>query len=167
MAYANTIVKQGEMLALVLLIVLAALFRHESFLEIARFAMVLTVAAIPVALPAVLSVTMAVGAMNLARRQAIARESGIRLPHHPHWLAARPVDMGLCAGLVSDREHSKDLGLPPAAPTARRLIRARGDPAQGLVMAARIPCNRTTGAGGQPGILTSTGSTFSTAPQLA
>ena len=116
-AYANTIVKQGEMLAvvintgtqthfssvvslvakaqleershfqkmviqignfliiltvaLVLLIVMVSLFRHENFLEIARFALVLTIAAIPVALPAVLSVTMAVGAMNLARKQAI------------------------------------------------------------------------------------------------
>jgi H+-transporting ATPase len=116
-AYANTIVKQGEMvalvvntgmqtnfssvvalvakaqreehshfqqmviqignflilitIALVVLIILVALFRHEPFLEIARFALVLTVAAIPVALPAVLSVTMAVGALNLARRQAI------------------------------------------------------------------------------------------------
>jgi len=36
-----------------------------------RAALVLTVAAIPVALPAVLSVTMAVGAVNLARRKAI------------------------------------------------------------------------------------------------
>jgi H+-transporting ATPase len=116
-AYASTIVKQGEMLAvvvntgaetnfhsvvalvakasleershfqkmvirigdflilitigLVALIIMVALFRHEAFLEIARFAMVLTVASIPVALPAVLSVTMAVGALNLARRQAI------------------------------------------------------------------------------------------------
>jgi H+-transporting ATPase len=116
-AYANTIVKQGEMLtvvvntgmctnfstvvtlvakaqrkershfqkmvlqignflilitvALVLLIVIVSLFRHEPFLEIVRFALVLTVAAIPVALPAVLSVTMAVGAINLARRAAI------------------------------------------------------------------------------------------------
>ena len=116
-AYANTIVKQGEMLAvvintgsnthfssvvslvakaqleershfqkmviqignfliiitvsLVLLIIMVSLFRHENFLEIARFALVLTIAAIPVALPAVLSVTMAVGAMNLARKQAI------------------------------------------------------------------------------------------------
>ncbi|MCG6936689.1 MAG: plasma-membrane proton-efflux P-type ATPase [Gammaproteobacteria bacterium] len=58
-------------LALVVLIVMVSLFRHENFLEIARFALVLTVAAIPVALPAVLSVTMAVGAINLARRQAI------------------------------------------------------------------------------------------------
>jgi len=116
-AYANTIVKQGEMeavvvntgsrtnfhtvvalvaqagleershfqkmviqignflilitIALVIIIIMAALFRHENFMEIARFALVLTVAAIPVALPAVLSVTMAVGALNLARRKAI------------------------------------------------------------------------------------------------
>ncbi len=58
-------------IALVVLIVMVSLFRHENYLEIARFALVLTVAAIPVALPAVLSVTMAVGAVNLARRQAI------------------------------------------------------------------------------------------------
>ncbi|ACF10928.1 plasma-membrane proton-efflux P-type ATPase [Chlorobaculum parvum NCIB 8327] len=116
-AFANTIVKQGEMLAvvlntgmntsfssvvalvaeaqrqershfqkmviqignflimvtlvLVLLIVMVSLFRHEPLIDIVRFALVLSVAAIPVALPAVLSVTMAVGAMNLAKRQAI------------------------------------------------------------------------------------------------
>ena len=58
-------------IALVVLIMMVSLFRHENFIEIARFALVLTVAAIPVALPAVLSVTMAVGAVNLARRQAI------------------------------------------------------------------------------------------------
>ncbi len=57
--------------SLVVLILMVALFRHENFIEIARFALVLTVAAIPVALPAVLSVTMAVGALNLARKQAI------------------------------------------------------------------------------------------------
>ena len=56
---------------LVILIIMVALFRHEPLMEIARFALVLTVAAIPVALPAVLSVTMAVGALNLARRGAI------------------------------------------------------------------------------------------------
>ncbi len=58
-------------IVLVALILMVALFRHENFLEILRFVMILTVAAIPVALPAVLSVTMAVGAVNLARRQAI------------------------------------------------------------------------------------------------
>ena len=116
-AYSNTVVKQGEMQALVIntgrhtrfnavislvakaslqarshfqkmiikignflifitlilvaLILVVGLFRHEAILEITRFALVLTVAAIPVALPAVLSVTLAVGAVNLARKQAI------------------------------------------------------------------------------------------------
>ncbi len=58
-------------LVMVSLIVVVGWFRHEDFMELARFAMVLTIAAIPVALPAVLSVTMAVGAMNLARKKAI------------------------------------------------------------------------------------------------
>jgi H+-transporting ATPase len=116
-AYSNSIIKQGEMLAVVVntglntffgktvdlvaraqreqrshfqkavinignyliiitgflaaVILITALFRHESMSEILRFTLVLTVASIPVALPAVLTVTMAVGAMNLARKQAI------------------------------------------------------------------------------------------------
>ncbi len=53
------------------IILITAMFRHEDMLEILRFTLILTVAAIPVALPAVLSVTMAVGAMNLAKKQAI------------------------------------------------------------------------------------------------
>ncbi len=56
---------------LVALILLVAMFRGEHMLEIIRFALVLTVAAIPVALPAVLTVTMAVGATYLAKKQAI------------------------------------------------------------------------------------------------
>ena len=116
-AYSNSIVKQGEMVAVVIntamntffgktvslvaraqreekshfqkavihignylilitiflavIILITAMFRHENMIEILRFTLVLTVAAIPVALPAVLSVTMAVGAMNLSKRQAI------------------------------------------------------------------------------------------------
>jgi len=58
-------------LALVALIVVVALFRHDPFMETIVFALILTVAAIPVALPAVLSVTMAVGAVKLARLKAI------------------------------------------------------------------------------------------------
>lgn len=115
--YANTIVKQGEILAVVLntanktnfynvvslvataqlhevshfqkmvvkvgnfligltlimitVILISAYFRDENMMEIIRFSLVLTVAAIPVALPAVLSVTMAMGALNLARKKAI------------------------------------------------------------------------------------------------
>jgi len=60
-------------LALVTLILLVALFRGDDMLTTLQFALVLTVAAIPVAMPAVLSVTMAVGARLLARKQAIVR----------------------------------------------------------------------------------------------
>jgi H+-transporting ATPase len=56
---------------LVAIIFLVALFRHENMLMTLQFALVLTVAAIPVALPPVLSVTMAVGAIALARKEAI------------------------------------------------------------------------------------------------
>ena len=60
-------------LALVLLIVMVALFRHEPILEISRFALVLTVAAIPVALPAVLSVTMAGDCLATDRHRGTGR----------------------------------------------------------------------------------------------
>ncbi len=56
---------------LVLTIVVAGLFRHNPLLEMVQFALILAVASIPVALPAVLSVTMAVGAERLARLRAI------------------------------------------------------------------------------------------------
>jgi len=58
-------------LGLVALILVVALFRHDPLVETILFALILTVAAIPVALPAVLSVTMAVGAVKLARMKAI------------------------------------------------------------------------------------------------
>ena len=58
-------------LALVAVLLLVGLHRHLPILELAQFALILTVASIPVALPAVLSVTMAVGAMTLAKLKAI------------------------------------------------------------------------------------------------
>ena len=58
-------------LGLVALVLSVALYRGDPLVETLLFALVLTVAAIPVALPAVLSVTMAVGASRLARLQAI------------------------------------------------------------------------------------------------
>jgi H+-transporting ATPase len=58
-------------LALVALMLTVALFRRDPLVETLQFALILTVAAIPVALPAVLSVTMAVGAERLARMKAI------------------------------------------------------------------------------------------------
>jgi len=57
--------------ALVAVIVTVALFRHDPILSTLEFALVLLVAAIPVAMPTVLSVTMAVGARLLAKKQAI------------------------------------------------------------------------------------------------
>ena len=57
--------------ALVSVIVMVALFRDDPILTTLQFALVLTVAAIPVAMPTVLSVTMAVGARLLARKEAI------------------------------------------------------------------------------------------------
>lgn len=58
-------------IGLVALILVVALFRGDPLVETLLFALILTVAAIPVALPAVLSVTMAVGAEHLARLRAI------------------------------------------------------------------------------------------------
>ena len=58
-------------IGLVLVIGLAALFRHDPLFETVQFALILTVASIPVALPAVLSVTMAIGAERLANLKAI------------------------------------------------------------------------------------------------
>jgi H+-transporting ATPase len=60
-------------LALILVTVIIGLgiYRGEPILTVLQFALVLTVAAIPVAMPTVLSVTMAVGARLLAKKQAI------------------------------------------------------------------------------------------------
>ena len=58
-------------IALVAVLILVQLFRGTPFLELLQFALILTVASIPVAMPAVLSVTMAVGAMVLSKLKAI------------------------------------------------------------------------------------------------
>ena len=57
--------------ALVAVIIGVAIFRGDPILTTLQFALVLTVAAIPVAMPTVLSVTMAVGARLLAKKKAI------------------------------------------------------------------------------------------------
>ncbi len=56
---------------LVSVIIGVGIYRGEPILTVLQFALVLTVAAIPVAMPTVLSVTMAVGARLLAKKQAI------------------------------------------------------------------------------------------------
>jgi len=70
------VMKVGNFLILltilmIIIIISFGIYRHENIFNLLEFSLVLTVAAIPVALPTVLTVTMAVGAMNLARKKAI------------------------------------------------------------------------------------------------
>ena len=72
----KAVVKIGDYLIImaglmVTIIFIVALLRHESILKTIEFALVLVVVSIPVALPAVLSVTLAVGAIALAKKEAI------------------------------------------------------------------------------------------------
>ncbi|MGA9623652.1 MAG: plasma-membrane proton-efflux P-type ATPase [Bryobacteraceae bacterium] len=74
--FQRAVLKIGDYLiilavALVAVIITVALFRGDPILATLQFALVLTVAAIPVAMPTVLSVTMAVGARLLAKKEAI------------------------------------------------------------------------------------------------
>jgi len=84
--FQKAVLKVGDYLialaaAMVALILLSELFRKgvgffESWAHLVtllRFALVLTVAAIPVAMPTVLSVTMAVGARLLSKKEAVVR----------------------------------------------------------------------------------------------
>ena len=57
--------------AMVAVIIIVSTIRGDAFFTTLQFALVLTVAAIPVAMPTVLSVTMAVGARVLASKKAI------------------------------------------------------------------------------------------------
>ena len=58
-------------MSLIAVIVIVSLLRGTSVTTTLEFALVVTIASIPVALPAVLSVTLAVGARDLARREAV------------------------------------------------------------------------------------------------
>ena len=74
--FSTAVLKIGNYLiilavALVAVIITVAIFRGDPILTTLQFALVLTVAAIPVAMPTVLSVTMAVGARLLAKKEAI------------------------------------------------------------------------------------------------
>jgi H+-transporting ATPase len=74
--FQKAVMKIGDYLIVLAVVLVAviigfALFRHDPILETFEFALVLLVAAIPVAMPTVLSVTMAVGARLLSKKQAI------------------------------------------------------------------------------------------------
>ena len=74
--FQKAVMKIGDYLiilavALVAVVLVVALFRGDKVLTTLEFCLVLLVAAIPVAMPTVLSVTMAVGARLLAKKEAI------------------------------------------------------------------------------------------------
>jgi H+-transporting ATPase len=74
--FQKAILKVGNYLimlaiAMIVLIVVVAFIRKDPLLETMEFSLVLLVAAIPIAMPTVLSVTMAVGAKLLAKKKAI------------------------------------------------------------------------------------------------
>jgi H+-transporting ATPase len=74
--FQKAVMKIGDYLivlavALVVVILVVAIFRGDKVLTTLEFCLVLLVAAIPVAMPTVLSVTMAVGARLLAKKEAI------------------------------------------------------------------------------------------------
>ncbi|MEO6976142.1 MAG: plasma-membrane proton-efflux P-type ATPase [Gallionella sp.] len=74
--FQKAVLKIGNYLIILAVVLVAAIigvaiFRGDPILTTLQFALVLTVAAIPVAMPTVLSVTMAVGARLLAKKQAI------------------------------------------------------------------------------------------------
>ncbi|NJF24964.1 plasma-membrane proton-efflux P-type ATPase [Thermococcus sp. Bubb.Bath] len=74
--YQKLVINIGNYLIVLSIIMISIMFivelhRGKPFLDLLRFALVLTVAAIPAALPAVMSITMAIGAYELAKRQAI------------------------------------------------------------------------------------------------
>jgi H+-transporting ATPase len=74
--FQKAVVKIGDYLivlavVLVAVIILVSVFRHAEILTLIQFSLVLIVASIPAALPAVLSVTMAIGAIALSKKEAI------------------------------------------------------------------------------------------------
>lgn len=74
--FKRMVIKVGNFLILLTLVMIATIVylgihRGEPLAELLVFSLVLTISAIPVAMPAVLTVTMAIGAVALAKKQAI------------------------------------------------------------------------------------------------
>ncbi len=74
--FQKAVVKIGDYLIMVTLLLVffvsaIEILRGHNIFSVLQFALVLTIAGVPVALPAVLSVTMAVGAIALAKKEAI------------------------------------------------------------------------------------------------
>ncbi len=74
--FQKMVIKVGNFLILVTLVMIAIIIyhgikTHQPLVDLLIFALVLTISAIPVAMPAVLTVTMAIGAKVLAAKEAI------------------------------------------------------------------------------------------------
>ena len=74
--FQKMVIKVGDFLIFVTIFMIAVIIffglkRHEPIVDLLIFALVLTISAIPVAMPAVLTVTMALGARALAAKDAI------------------------------------------------------------------------------------------------
>ncbi len=74
--FQKAVIKIGNFLIIftgfvAIFIIFISIYRHDPFLDVLQFILVLVIASVPVALPAVLSVTMAIGAILLAKKKAI------------------------------------------------------------------------------------------------
>ena len=74
--FQKMVIKVGDFLIFMTIFLIAIIIwhgvaRHEPLLDLLIFALILTISAIPVAMPAVLTVTMALGARVLASKEAI------------------------------------------------------------------------------------------------
>ncbi len=121
-------------ISLAIVIVVVSFLRGNPFLEVLQFGLVLTVAAVPVAMPAVMSVTMAIGAGVLAREQAIVTkltsieelagidvlcsdktgtltQNSLTMGKHFTREGVEPEDVIFCAALASRAENQDTIDL--------------------------------------------------------
>ena len=96
---------------LVAITVVVSIIRGNPVLSVLEFALVVTIASVPVALPAVLSVTMAVGARHLAKRQAV-------VSHLPAVEELGGIDV-LCSDKTGPSPRTSSRSPRPGPPTGR------------------------------------------------
>ena len=138
-------------MSLIAVIVVISLLRGTSLTATLEFALVVTIASIPVALPAVLSVTMAVGARDLAKREAVVSHlpaieemSGVDVLCSDKTGTITKNELAIADIAVVDHRSDRDGILQDAAPTAER---DGHDPIDEAILAALgAPGHRRRGA---------------------